>query len=86
MQTDAPQGVTASPSPSNIMLWDAVIFGPEDTPFEDGTFRLQLEFDESYPTKPPKVKFLAKMFHPNGTRIGRPSSCRNFDSNVYYAV
>ena len=66
MQTDAPHGVTAAPSPSNIMLWDAVIFGPEDTPFEDGTFRLQLEFEESYPTKPPKVKFLAKMFHPNG--------------------
>jgi hypothetical protein len=36
-----------------------------DTPFEDGTFRLILTFDESYPNKPPVVKFLSKMFHPN---------------------
>ncbi|KAI9613969.1 hypothetical protein PSHT_05859 [Puccinia striiformis] len=36
-----------------------------DTPFEDGTFRLILTFDESYPNKPPTVKFLSKMFHPN---------------------
>ena len=36
-----------------------------DTPFEDGTFRLLLTFDESYPTKPPTVKFLSRMFHPN---------------------
>ena len=38
---------------------------PEDTPFEDGTFRLVLRFDESYPNKPPSVKFISKMFHPN---------------------
>ena len=36
-----------------------------DTPFEDGTFKLLLPFDESYPNKPPTVKFLSKMFHPN---------------------
>ncbi len=36
-----------------------------DTPFEDGTFKLLLTFDESYPNKPPSVKFLSKMFHPN---------------------
>jgi ubiquitin-protein ligase len=36
-----------------------------DTPFEDGTFRLVLTFDEQYPNKPPTVKFLSRMFHPN---------------------
>lgn len=36
-----------------------------DTPFEDGTFKLLLTFDESYPNKPPQVKFLSRMFHPN---------------------
>ena len=36
-----------------------------DTPFEDGTFKLLLTFDESYPNKPPTVKFLSRMFHPN---------------------
>lgn len=39
--------------------------GIADTPFEDGTFKLLLQFDESYPNKPPTVKFLSRMFHPN---------------------
>jgi len=47
------------------MLWNAVIFGLGDTLFEDGTFKLLLTFDESYPNKPPTVKFLSRMFHPN---------------------
>lgn len=38
---------------------------PHDTPFEDGTFKLTLEFTEEYPNKPPTVKFVSKMFHPN---------------------
>ncbi|KAG0180907.1 Ubiquitin-conjugating enzyme E2 2, partial [Apophysomyces sp. BC1034] len=54
-----------APCPDNIMLWNAVIFGPADTPFEDGTFKLVLQFDETYPNKPPQVKFVSKMFHPN---------------------
>ena len=47
------------------MVWEAIIFGPVDTPFEDGTFKLSLEFSEEYPSKAPLVKFISKMFHPN---------------------
>jgi ubiquitin-protein ligase len=46
-------------------LWQAVIFGPEDTPWEGGTFKLNLTFSEDYPNKAPVVKFESKMFHPN---------------------
>lgn len=42
-----------------------VIFGPDDTPWEGGTFKLVLEFTEDYPNKAPQVRFLTKMFHPN---------------------
>ncbi|KAG7256694.1 hypothetical protein CRUP_012083, partial [Coryphaenoides rupestris] len=38
---------------------------PEGTPFEDGTFKLTVEFTEEYPNKPPTVRFVSKMFHPN---------------------
>lgn len=47
------------------MKWEAVIFGPEDTPFAGGIFKLKLEFCEEYPNKAPAVKFISKMFHPN---------------------
>ena len=36
---------------SQIMTWQAVIFGPDDTPWEGGTFKLLLEFTEDYPNK-----------------------------------
>ena len=36
LQTDPPEGVSGAPCPDNVLLWNAVIFGPEDTPFEDG--------------------------------------------------
>lgn len=42
-----------------------MIIGPADTPFEDGTFRLVMHFEEQYPNKPPSVKFISEMFHPN---------------------
>eukprot|EP00325_Prymnesiales_sp_UTEX-LB-985_P007778 CAMPEP_0174695572 /NCGR_PEP_ID=MMETSP1094-20130205/1924_1 /TAXON_ID=156173 /ORGANISM="Chrysochromulina brevifilum, Strain UTEX LB 985" /LENGTH=192 /DNA_ID=CAMNT_0015892107 /DNA_START=269 /DNA_END=848 /DNA_ORIENTATION=- len=65
MQTDPPDGVNGAPLDNDIMKWHAVIFGPEDTAWEDGTFKLSVEFTEEYPNKAPTVKFLTKMFHPN---------------------
>jgi ubiquitin-conjugating enzyme E2 A len=51
---------------SNITtIRNAVIIGPADTAFEDGTFRLVMHFEEQYPNKPPAVKFISTMFHPN---------------------
>jgi ubiquitin-conjugating enzyme E2 A/ubiquitin-conjugating enzyme E2 B len=44
---------------------NAIIIGPADTPFEDGTYRLLINFDEQYPNKPPSVKFISEIFHPN---------------------
>lgn len=49
----------------SLFLRNAVIIGPAETPFEDGTFRLVMHFEEQYPNKPPGVKFISQMFHPN---------------------
>lgn len=65
IQDDPPPGISAAPKEDDIMNWNAVIFGPPGTPYEDGTFHLTLEFSEEYPNKAPKVKFISKMFHPN---------------------
>jgi ubiquitin-conjugating enzyme E2 A len=48
---------------SFVIVWN---FRPQETPFEDGTFKLTLVFTEEYPNKPPTVRFVSKMFHPNG--------------------
>ena len=66
MQSEPPTGVDASPDPNNVMRWRAVIFGPDGTVWEDGIFRLSLEFTETYPNQPPKVRFVSRIFHPNG--------------------
>merc|ERR1712131_386338 len=65
LQENPPAGVSGAPTDNNILLWNAGIFGPADTPFEDGTFKLTIEFTEEYPNKPPVVRFVSKMFHPN---------------------
>lgn len=65
IQNDTPEGIYAMPLPTNLLLWHAIITGPDDTPFADGLFKLVLQFDESYPTRPPSIKFISKMFHPN---------------------
>merc|ERR1712051_265696 len=65
LQIDPPHGVTGAPLDDDIMEWSAVIFGPEDSPWEGGTFTLILKFTEDYPNKSPTVNFVTKMFHPN---------------------
>ena len=83
LQKDPPVGIQAAPLDNNVMAWQAVIFGPDDTPWEGGTFKLLLEFTEDYPNKPPAVKFLSKLFHPNvspftlPTLIIRPEATQN---------
>ncbi len=65
LQQDPPAGISGAPHDNNIMLWNAVIFGPDDTPWDGGTFKLTLQFTEEYPNKPPTVRFVSRMFHPN---------------------
>ncbi|OMO70397.1 Ubiquitin-conjugating enzyme, E2 [Corchorus olitorius] len=49
-----------------FMFWVLVLFGrPDDTPWDGGTFKLTLQFTEDYPNKPPTVRFVSRMFHPN---------------------
>ncbi|KAG6492412.1 hypothetical protein ZIOFF_047375 [Zingiber officinale] len=36
LQQDPPAGISGAPHDNNIMLWNAVIFGPDDTPWDGG--------------------------------------------------
>ena len=59
-------GIEAGPENENdIFTWQAIIDGPKDTPYEDGRFHLKITYPTEYPFKPPKVKFITPVFHPN---------------------
>ena len=65
IENDPPEGINASPIDDTLMKWDAVIFGPEETMWEGGSFKLKLVFSAEYPNKAPDVRFVNKVFHPN---------------------
>ena len=60
------EGITGGPiDVSNIYEWQASITGPENTPYAGGTFKLSVSFPTTYPFKPPTVKFITPVYHPN---------------------
>lgn len=67
LTNNPPDGITAGPvSEDDLLQWEALIQGPEGTPFEGGIFPAELKFPKDYPLAPPTMKFLGEIFHPNG--------------------
>uniref|UniRef100_G1TZG8 UBC core domain-containing protein n=1 Tax=Oryctolagus cuniculus TaxID=9986 RepID=G1TZG8_RABIT len=64
-------GIKAEPDESNARCFHVVIAGPQDSPFEGGTFKLELFLPEEYPMAAPKVRFMTKIYHPNVDKLGR---------------
>ncbi|EKX48035.1 ubiquitin-conjugating enzyme Ubc14 [Guillardia theta CCMP2712] len=50
---------------SNMLEWNICISGPPDSLYEGGIFSARLSFPENYPDKPPSMKFLTPIWHPN---------------------
>merc|ERR1712188_25463 len=63
-------GYAAGVKDDNIMIWEAFVPGEAGTPWEGGTFRLQLQYPMDYPFKPPKVHFETPLYHPNFNKEG----------------
>ncbi|KAF2272651.1 ubiquitin-conjugating enzyme [Westerdykella ornata] len=70
--SDPPEGITAGPvSEDDMYLWEALIQGPDGTPFEGGVFPAELKFPRDYPLAPPSMRFLVDVWHPNVYPDGR---------------
>ncbi|KAJ3024026.1 Ubiquitin-conjugating enzyme E2 7 [Thoreauomyces humboldtii] len=66
LTTNAPDGITAGPvNEDDFFTWEALIAGPDDTPYEGGMFPATITFPRDYPLSPPTMKFTCPIFHPN---------------------
>jgi len=57
-------------SDDDIYKWEVLIIGPADTPFEGGVFKASLDFPKEYPLRPPKMRFVTEIWHPNIDKDG----------------
>jgi len=80
LTNNPPEGITAGPvSEDDLLHWEALIQGPEGTPFEGGVFAAELRFPRDYPLAPPSMKFIGDVFHPNSTSLPPPSPSTSAD-------
>ncbi|KAJ3412014.1 ubiquitin-conjugating enzyme E2 K [Chytridiales sp. JEL 0842] len=49
----------------SLMTLKGKFKGPEGTPYEGGLFVVDIQVSMEYPFKPPKMKFITKVYHPN---------------------
>jgi len=64
-------GISAFPDGENFFKWAGTIHGPSDSPYEGMELKLQMEFSDDYPLKPPNCKFTSPVWHPNVDMAGR---------------
>lgn len=50
---------------TDLYKWQAIIEGPQSTPYEGGQFRLLIKLSTEYPFKPPIITMETRIWHPN---------------------
>ena len=56
---------TADSVNGDLTHWKAKMSGPKETPYEGGTYFLEIKIGDEYPYTPPKIRFTTKIWHPN---------------------
>ena len=58
--------VSAGPkAAANLLEWEAIVIGPESTPYHGGVFSLDITFPANYPFAPPVVRMRTRIYHCN---------------------
>ena len=50
---------------TSFLDWRAVIHGPSDTLYEGGIYELEITIVQDFPYKPPRLRFVTPICHPN---------------------
>ncbi|KAF7730526.1 hypothetical protein EC973_001907 [Apophysomyces ossiformis] len=58
-------GIVVTAEENDVFRWKGLLSGPENSPYKGGTFKLDIVFSADYPFKPPTIKFMTKIYHPN---------------------
>jgi len=74
VQKDTHSGVTLSSLSSDSTVDDLTHFrgiftGPPDTPYEGGSYAVDIRIPSEYPFQPPVMKFVTKIWHPNVSSV-----------------
>jgi ubiquitin-protein ligase len=64
-------GCSAGPkNNTDLHVWEAIVIGPEGTPYHGGIFKLDIVFPPEYPFKAPNITFRTRIHHCNINSLG----------------
>eukprot|EP00245_Coleochaete_scutata_P008565 TRINITY_DN264_c0_g1_i1.p1 TRINITY_DN264_c0_g1~~TRINITY_DN264_c0_g1_i1.p1 ORF type:complete len:193 (+),score=42.58 TRINITY_DN264_c0_g1_i1:84-662(+) len=65
IERDTSSGVSVQLVGNDLSRMKGMVKGPTDTPYEGGSFLVDIRLPDGYPFMPPKMVFLTKVWHPN---------------------
>ena len=71
LQTDPHPNFEIFPCSNAVDLWILMLEAPKETLYEDGVFRLYIDFTKDYPNKAPIFRFITPIYHCNINSSGR---------------
>ena len=85
IQKDTQSQIMAQPAGSgdDLSHLKASFPGPPDTPYEGGTYVVDIKIPQEYPFRPPLMKFETKLWHPNVSSV---TVCNIFNISDLYAL